>query len=81
TLHPLHPQLPANIPTPHHLSAVIHNSAQAIPLYPTQFFYIPTHQIPTHQQQFHPYKKLLQTIHPKPVVLPTLHIPTDKHLP
>ncbi|WP_398573382.1 putative PEP-binding protein, partial [Staphylococcus epidermidis] len=69
------------MPTPHHLSPLIHNPPHPIALYPTQFFYIPTHQIPTHQQQFHPYKNLLQTIHPKPLLLPTLDIPPHNQLP
>ncbi|WP_398570853.1 putative PEP-binding protein, partial [Staphylococcus aureus] len=68
------------MPTPNHFPPLIENPPQPIPLYTTHFLYIPPHQIPTQQHQFQPYKQLLQPIHPKPLVLPTLHIPRHKQL-
>ena len=76
-----HTELAANIGTPNDLNGVIENGAEGIGLYRTEFLYMGRDQMPTEDEQFEAYKKVLETMKGKRVVVRTLDIGGDKELP
>lgn len=76
-----HAELAANIGTPNDLKSVIENGAEGIGLYRTEFLYMGRDEMPTEDEQFEAYKKVLETMEDKPVVVRTLDIGGDKELP
>lgn len=74
-------ELAANIGTPEDLEGVINNGGEAIGLYRTEFLYMGRDQLPTEEEQFEAYKKVLEGMDGKPVVVRTLDIGGDKELP
>ncbi|MHB7919033.1 phosphoenolpyruvate--protein phosphotransferase [Staphylococcus hominis] len=76
-----HAELAANIGTPDDLYGVMENGAEGIGLYRTEFLYMGRDQMPTEDEQFEAYKKVLETMKNKRVVVRTLDIGGDKELP
>lgn len=76
-----HAELAANIGTPDDLYGVMENGAEGIGLYRTEFLYMGRDQMPTEDEQFEAYKKFLETMKDKRVVVRTLDIGGDKELP
>ena len=76
-----HVELAANIGTPEDLEGVINNGGEGIGLYRTEFLYMGRDQLPTEEEQFEAYKKVLQGMEGKPVVVRTLDVGGDKELP
>lgn len=76
-----HAELAANIGTPDDLYGVMENGAEGIGLYRTEFLYMGRDQMPTEDEQFEVYKKVLETMKDKRVVVRTLDIGGDKELP
>ena len=76
-----HAELAANIGTPDDLYGVMENGAEGIGLYRTEFLYMGRDQMPTEDEQFEAYKKVLETMKDKRVVVRTLDIGGDKELP
>lgn len=76
-----HAELTANIGTPNDLKGVIENGAEGIGLYRTEFLYMGRDEMPTEDEQFEAYKKVLETMEDKRVVVRTLDIGGDKELP
>ncbi|MGW8000666.1 phosphoenolpyruvate--protein phosphotransferase [Staphylococcus xylosus] len=76
-----HVELAANIGTPDDLKGVIENGAEGIGLYRTEFLYMGRDEMPTENEQFEAYKKVLETMEDKRVVVRTLDIGGDKELP
>ena len=74
-------ELAANIGTPKDLEGVIHNGAEGVGLYRTEFLYMDSHDMPTEEDQFEAYKAVLEGINGKPVVVRTMDIGGDKELP
>lgn len=74
-------ELAANIGTPEDLEGVINNGGEAVGLYRTEFLYMGRDQLPTEDEQFDAYKKVLEGMDGKPVVVRTLDIGGDKELP
>lgn len=74
-------ELAANIGTPEDLEGVKNNGGEAIGLYRTEFLYMGRDQLPTEEEQFQAYKKVLEGMDGKPVVVRTLDIGGDKELP
>lgn len=74
-------ELAANIGTPEDLEGVINNGGEAVGLYRTEFLYMGRDQLPTEEEQFEAYKKVLEGMDGKPVVVRTLDIGGDKELP
>ncbi len=72
--------LAANIGTPDDVEAVIANGGEAVGLYRTEFLYMGASQLPTEDEQFEAYKKVLQAMEGKSVVVRTLDIGGDKKL-
>jgi phosphotransferase system enzyme I (PtsI) len=76
-----HVELAANIGTPEDLERVIINGGEGVGLYRTEFLYMGKTQLPTEEEQFNAYKKVLQDMNGKPVVVRTLDIGGDNELP
>ncbi|GEQ04792.1 phosphoenolpyruvate--protein phosphotransferase [Staphylococcus gallinarum] len=76
-----HAELAANIGTPDDLTGVIENGAEGIGLYRTEFLYMGRDEMPSEDEQFEAYKKVLETMKDKRVVVRTLDIGGDKELP
>ena len=74
-------ELAANIGTPKDLEGVIHNGAEGVGLYRTEFLYMDSHDMPTEEDQFEAYKAVLKGMNGKPVVVRTMDIGGDKELP
>ncbi|MBA1352593.1 MULTISPECIES: phosphoenolpyruvate--protein phosphotransferase [Staphylococcus] len=81
TIDGVHAELAANIGTPNDLKGVIENGAEGVGLYRTEFLYMGRDEMPTEDEQFEAYKKVLETMEDKRVVVRTLDIGGDKELP
>ncbi|UBH09705.1 phosphoenolpyruvate--protein phosphotransferase [Macrococcus armenti] len=77
----VHVELAANIGTPNDLEGVKNNGAEGIGLYRTEFLYMGRDTMPTEDEQFEAYKKVLSEMDGKRVVVRTLDIGGDKELP
>lgn len=73
-------ELVANIGSPKDLDAVLENGAEGVGLYRTEFLYMESSELPTEDQQFEAYKKVLSGLNGKPVVVRTLDIGGDKEI-
>jgi phosphotransferase system enzyme I (PtsI) len=76
-----HVELAANIGTPHDMPGVINNGAEGVGLYRTEFLYMDASELPSEDIQFEAYKKVIESMDGKPVVVRTLDIGGDKELP
>ncbi len=76
-----HYDVAANIGTPDDLTGVIENGAEGVGLYRTEFLYMQSDELPTEDDQFEAYKTVLEGMKGKPVVVRTMDIGGDKHLP
>ncbi|RJS61951.1 phosphoenolpyruvate--protein phosphotransferase [Bacillus sp. PK3_68] len=74
-------ELAANIGTPEDVAGVLQNGGEGIGLYRTEFLYMGRDQLPTEEEQFTAYKKVLERMEGKSVVVRTLDIGGDKKLP
>lgn len=77
----VHVELAANIGSPNDLDGVLHHGAEGIGLYRTEFLYMGRENLPSEEEQFTAYKTVLEGMKGKPVVIRTLDIGGDKHLP
>ncbi|MGL5042824.1 MAG: phosphoenolpyruvate--protein phosphotransferase [Culicoidibacterales bacterium] len=76
-----HLEIAANIGTPNDLAGVLNNGSDGIGLYRTEFLYMDASVAPTEQQQYEAYKKVMEAMAGKPVVIRTIDIGGDKKLP
>ncbi|MFZ3590054.1 phosphoenolpyruvate--protein phosphotransferase [Bacillus sp. DJP31] len=81
TLDGHHVELAANIGTPEDVQGVLDNGGEGIGLYRTEFLYMGRDNLPSEDEQYDAYKKVLQRMEGKPVVVRTLDIGGDKELP
>lgn len=72
--------LEANIASPLDLDSVIRNGGEGIGLFRTEFIYMDREKAPDENEQFNIYKKVLEGMDGKPVVIRTLDVGGDKHL-
>ncbi|WP_281216623.1 phosphoenolpyruvate--protein phosphotransferase [Lysinibacillus capsici] len=77
----VHVELAANIGSPNDLDGVLRHGAEGIGLYRTEFLYMGRENLPSEEEQFIAYKTVLEGMKGKPVVIRTLDIGGDKHLP
>lgn len=70
----------ANIGNPSDLASVIGNDAGGIGLFRSEFLYLESEDYPTEEQQFAAYKKVVQTMGGKKVIIRTLDIGADKQV-
>lgn len=77
----VHVELAANIGSPSDLDSVLRHGAEGIGLYRTEFLYMGRENLPSEEEQFTAYKTVIEGMKGKPVVIRTLDIGGDKHLP
>jgi phosphoenolpyruvate-protein phosphotransferase (PTS system enzyme I) len=73
--------LEANIASAQDITAVLKNGAEGIGLFRTEFIYMDREKAPSESEQFEIYKKVLSGMQGLPVVIRTLDVGGDKHLP
>ncbi len=71
----------ANIGGPSDVSAALENGADGVGLFRTEFLYLENDHWPTEDEQFAVYKSVLEAFGTRPVLIRTLDIGGDKHLP
>ncbi len=74
-------ELSGNIGTPNDINGLLRNDAEGVGLYRTEFLYMNRGTLPSEEEQFEAYKKVLEAMAPKPIVIRTLDIGGDKELP
>lgn len=73
-------ELAGNIGTPQDIPGLLRNDAEGVGLFRTEFLYMNRDTFPTEEEQFQAYKKVLEAMNPKPIVIRTLDIGGDKNL-
>ncbi len=74
-------EIGGNIGNPQEFEKVICNGGECIGLFRTEFLYMGRTEAPNEEEQFQAYKKVLQGMKGKPVIVRTLDIGGDKNLP
>ena len=74
-------ELAGNIGTPADVEGLLLNDAEGVGLFRTEFLYMNRHEIPSEEEQYEAYKKVLESMGNKPVVIRTLDIGGDKEVP
>ena len=73
-------ELVANIGTPKDVEGALHNGAEGVGLFRTEFLYMCRDELPSEEDQFAAYKAVLEGMEGRPVVVRTLDIGGDKKL-
>lgn len=76
-----HVELAGNIGTPNDVESLIENDAEAVGLYRTEFVFMDRKTMPTEDEQFEAYSKVLSSLDGKFCIIRTLDIGGDKKLP
>ena len=71
-------RLYANIGGPKDINAVIENDAEGVGLFRSEFVYLNSKTDPTEEEQFQAYKKVLEALAPRLIVIRTCDIGADK---
>ncbi len=71
-------KLYANIGSVSDISAVLENDAEGIGLFRSEFLYLESSDFPTEEIQFNAYKKVVEKMAGKPVIIRTMDIGADK---
>jgi phosphotransferase system enzyme I (PtsI) len=80
TLDGVHVELAGNIGTPHDLTALHRNDAEAVGLYRTEFLFMDRTSMPTEDEQYHAYSEVIKGLKGKNCIIRTLDIGGDKKL-
>ena len=70
----------ANIGSPDNIGSVLLNDAGGIGLFRSEFLYLEKDRFPTEDEQFYSYKKVLESMGGKKVIIRTLDIGADKQI-
>ncbi len=73
-------ELAANIELPEEMPSVLSHGADGIGLYRTEFLYMNRVDLPTEEEQYQAYKKVVTAMAPKPVIVRTFDLGGDKFL-
>ena len=74
-------ELSGNIGSPNDLDGLLNNDAEGVGLYRTEFLYMDKDDaFPSEEEQYEAYKKVLEGMNGKPIVIRTLDIGGDKEL-
>ncbi|WP_318766650.1 phosphoenolpyruvate--protein phosphotransferase [Lactiplantibacillus carotarum] len=76
-----HFELASNIGTPDDMDGVLDAGSEAIGLFRSEFLYMNSAELPDEDTQFEAYKKVVEGMQGKPVIVRTMDIGGDKHLP
>lgn len=68
----------ANIGTPEDVTEVLENDAEGIGLFRSEFLYLSRESLPTEEEQFIAYRKVLEAMGQKEVIIRTLDLGADK---
>ena len=68
----------ANIGGPEDINAVIENDAEGVGLFRSEFVYLHSKDDPSEETQFNAYKKVLEALAPKQIIIRTCDIGADK---
>ncbi len=71
-------KLYANIGSPNDVEAVLHNDAEGIGLFRSEFLYLESDDYPSEEVQYNAYKKVAEGMQGRPVIIRTLDIGADK---
>lgn len=74
-------EINANIGHPGDVSLVLENDAEGIGLFRSEFLYMESEDFPTEDAQFEVYKEILERMNGKRVIVRTLDLGADKHVP
>ncbi len=74
-------ELAANIGTANDVEAALEYGAQGVGLYRTEFLYMDRKEMPSEEEQYQAYRKVLEGFGDLPVIIRTLDIGGDKELP
>ncbi|KEI08655.1 phosphoenolpyruvate-protein phosphotransferase [Clostridium sp. K25] len=74
-------ELAGNIGTPDDIDGLLVNDAEGVGLFRTEFLYMNRNEIPSEDEQYEAYKKVLESMNNKPVIIRTLDIGGDKEVP
>lgn len=74
-------EMAANIGTPNDVDAALAYGANGVGLYRTEFLYMDRPDMPSEQEQYLAYRKVLEAFGNEPVIIRTLDIGGDKELP
>jgi len=75
-----HIRLLANVELVEEVASILEHGAEGIGLYRTEFLYLNRKELPSEEEQFGIYKKVIKTIAPHPVTIRTLDLGGDKFL-
>lgn len=73
-------EIASNIGTPTDMADVLKVGADAVGLFRSEFLYMDDSQLPTEDEQFDAYKRVVKVMRGKPVVIRTMDIGGDKQL-
>ncbi|OGW91942.1 MAG: phosphoenolpyruvate--protein phosphotransferase [Omnitrophica bacterium RIFCSPHIGHO2_02_FULL_63_14] len=73
-------ELAANIELPEETASVLAHGADGIGLYRTEFLYMNRADLPTEDEQYHAYRRVVKELSPKPVIIRTFDLGGDKFL-
>ncbi len=74
-------EIAANIGMPDDLPKALQNGAEGVGLFRSEFLYLNRNDLPDEDEQFLAYKKVVEAMEGKPVIIRTLDIGGDKELP
>lgn len=74
-------ELAANIGTPRDIPDALDNGAEGVGLYRTEFLFMDQPQLPSEEEQYEAYKAVAESMQGRPVIIRTLDIGGDKHIP
>lgn len=72
-------ELSANLEFVDEVESVLSYGARGIGLYRTEFLYLTQTRLPTEEEQFEEYSKIVQHMSPDPVIVRTMDLGGDKH--
>lgn len=76
-----HFELASNIGTPDDMDGVLDAGSEVIGLFRSEFLYMNSSELPDEDTQFEAYKKVVEGMNGKPVIVRTMDIGGDKELP
>ncbi|SFJ15709.1 phosphoenolpyruvate--protein phosphotransferase [Thermoflavimicrobium dichotomicum] len=74
-------KLKANLGRPQEVDAVVSSGADGIGLFRSEFLFMDREDLPSEEEQFEAYAEVVKKMDGKPVIIRTLDIGGDKHLP
>ncbi len=74
-------EIACNIAGPEDIALVLENDGEGVGLFRSEFLYMDRDSLPTEEQQFQAYKKVVEGLADRPVIIRTLDVGGDKNIP